>query len=708
MKRIERRAVIFSIVCTVISFIIAFAIICPQIQIVTLVSSGNPVSVTKPVNAKKITPGEVFDDGRIIIGESGYTVLEFTTNGKSAQTLETKFLNIDDADVKFVIEQTSDGSFTDLTPIHTDLVGNEKTYCLQLDKNNCKAVRIWFYSNCQVENVALYSAEPLQETEKLNLEPWRYLLVAIITLTVLLALLIIDKYSDLSGRLINYIKKNYLKITTTVLSLGTAVILGIIVEILYRVVLGSDSKGDMFNVASCAGFSALFALVAIFITQRKNLGTHPEKAVALIILIMGITIIISQPFAHTCWDNDSHYPWAVQNSFFGKAYYTEADVMIDSIADEFLYDEERDCFDTIEQFNEIGENYIKEKPVEFSAPHLPSGIFIAVARLFGANYYTRYLFGEIATLVCYTVVCYFAIKKLKSGKMIMSLVALFPTNVFIASNYSYDWWVTSFALLGTAYYISELQQLEKPISIRDTIIMCGAFMLMAMPKQLFVIMFALPLFMYKKSATKKEKINYYGILTIFFIITLIMFAMRTSSSLGGSGDTRGGAVDPGEQLKGILGNPIGYAILLIEFLFKYLSIGNMPQYITAFAYMGSANEIIAIIFIVLICFAVLTDKNKFDKFNGSVWTKIVAVLVFIVGASLAATAMYLSFTPVGHDTINGCQARYIMPVLAPVLLTVASPGIAIKNQKIYNTLILLTTSFALYAAIGEVIIKTIV
>lgn len=32
--------------------------------------------------------------------------------------------------------------------------------------------------------------------------------------------------------------------------------------------------------------------------------------------------------------------------------------------------------------------------------------------------------------------------------------------------------------------------------------------------------------------------------------------------------------------------------------------------------------------------------------------------------------MYVAFTPVGFDWVNGCQARYMMPVLLPMLMVV--------------------------------------
>lgn len=42
-------------------------------------------------------------------------------------------------------------------------------------------------------------------------------------------------------------------------------------------------------------------------------------------------------------------------------------------------------------------------------------------------------------------------------------------------------------------------------------------------------------------------------------------------------------------------------------------------------------------------------------------------MMYFGGAALMASALYVAFTPVGHDTILGCQARYMIPWIYPLL-----------------------------------------
>ena len=41
--------------------------------------------------------------------------------------------------------------------------------------------------------------------------------------------------------------------------------------------------------------------------------------------------------------------------------------------------------------------------------------------------------------------------------------------------------------------------------------------------------------------------------------------------------------------------------------------------------------------------------------------------MFLFTVILVATALYVSFTPVGLGTVNGCQSRYLLPLLVPCL-----------------------------------------
>ena len=181
-----------------------------------------------------------------------------------------------------------------------------------------------------------------------------------------------------------------------------------------------------------------------------------------------------------------------------------------------------------------------------------------------------------------------------------------------------------------------------------------------------------------------------------FAVVFVMFVIKSLTSVTSVGDLRGGAgVNSTQQVKYILLTPVGYAKTLLKFLKDYLSIPTTRQYISFFAYLGHGKT--AYIFLALLGISVLFDKGENNSFKGSVWISILSVLMFVGMAGLIATALYISFTPVGYDGINGCQPRYLIPLLAPMALTVANPGIRVfKSTAVINKVVLILATAALF------------
>ncbi len=689
MKRITKTTILFSISIALIVFLMTFAVVCPKIVFESITEMGEPSTVLTSADCNAVILGSMDSQGEIAVGEErGAAVLQFDVDAQKVQCIKIEYDKNIKNNITFACEITKDDSFQDFPYQYAKMWKGSNTAILELEANEYTSFRIWFPQKCKLKSISLYDKQPSKELVTIKHPIWRYLMVIAITLAMFLITAFLDTRFKCSKRIYDYLKKKYLKITMFIICCGSAIALGILTEVIFRRFYGPDSAGNSFNASSCTVFCCILLCIVFFVLEYKNFAKSPEKALLLIILTAGMLIILTQPFSHNSWDIDSHYPWAVQNSFFGTAYYTKADVDIKQMTTFTVNANLIDKESMKESLNSIGEIAVEATNIEFSIAHVPAGVFMAVARLFGANFYVRFLCGEMASLIVYAVVCYFAVKKLKSGKMIVAAIALLPTNIFLASSYSYDYWVTAFSLLGVSYFISELEQPDKPISTKETIIMVGALMLAALPKLVYVILFVLPLFMRKNNMSKQDKKRYYTILAIFFILTFIVFVTKSLSTISGSGDMRGGAeVSPKGQILYILSNPFEYAKTLIKFLTSYLSIEGMRHYISFFAYLGYGR--LHRIFVIIFCVTALTDKEKGNKFKGSIWIRVLAAALLIGGAAVMASALYVAFTPVGLEQINGCQPRYIIPLLAPVLLTIANPGLNLfKNKKIYNMVLL--------------------
>lgn len=536
----------------------------------------------------------------------------------------------------------------------------------------------------------------------LPVSPCRYILTAATAVALFFAVFAADRFFKAADRLYGLVKRKRKRTAALLVGIAASVIVSALIEIVFRHFYGPDSAGKSFSTAGFCATAAVLLCIFVFWFERKSLSQKPEKAVALIILIAGSLIIATEPFSHNSSDEDTHYYLAVQNSFAGTAYLTDADYCVKTTTDFAIAHGVKESNERIATLNERGKYSTFTEKVHNSLPHRAAGSFIAVARLFGADFHTRFVCGQFAMLLIYSATVYFAIKKLISGKMIMSVIALFPTNILLAANYSYDPWVTGFSLLGTAYFVSELQQPQKRITVFETVVMCGSFVLAALPKQLYIMLLILPMLMRKSWHSKFEKRRYYAILLSFFAFMLVILLARSFSAVGGSGDARGGNVNPPEQMKFILTKPLEYAKILLNFLGNYLSPLNAKNYISFFSYLGKGGS--AAIYIALLCFCAVTDKNETNKFKGSLFIAVAAAAVDLILVCMMASALYIDFTPLQSKEILGCHPRYLIPLTAPLALTVINPGKPLKiNKTLYNLVVLAVITACLIFKILRII-----
>lgn len=494
---------------------------------------------------------------------------------------------------------------------------------------------------------------------------WWSIYAVIIALLLVLAMYFIDKKYDIAESLvvniefgIKLLKKNFLSI------LIMGVVSGVVVLLLLGRPVVSVFYAYQAVILAVFVFLVLTAIRIIW-SYRQDLVGKFEKVFVLVLLVAGIAMIVVSPMARISWDMDAHYRLALEASYLGDVKVTKADDLIinNHIFSHVQLDPTMN-YNNARVFNAHYEDVIAEYKSGISLAHIPSGVFIAIGRLLGLPFTFIFRLGKIANLLIYAAVCYLALKKLKSGKLILAAIALFPTSILLACTYSYDYWVTAFSLLGMAYFVGELQDTEHAISIKNTIIMCGALGLACIPKKIYFPLLLIPFLMPQKKIDNKKK--YYLVCVLALIVTVLLFMEAAAGQTTGAGDTRGGStIGPADQLAFIFGDIFGYAFILLKFLFtEYLTIANMENYLTLYPYL--TEGVGAGILLVIILLAFLFDKEE----NGATsnWlSRIYVILMYFGGSALVATSLYVAFTPVGHETVLGCQARYIVPWIYPLL-----------------------------------------
>ena len=239
----------------------------------------------------------------------------------------------------------------------------------------------------------------------------------------------------------------------------------------------------------------------------------------------------------------------------------------------------------------------------------------------------------------------------------------------------------------------------------DSIIMCGSFVLACLPKEVYFPLLLLPFLLKKNSYTEKHSHKKHILICIAsVVVVLLAFSVELYKAIIAGGDMRGGAdVSTMGQIKFILSNPLEYTGILLKFLEQYMSFSTAKQYVTFMAYLGQGFGWTTLLCMLIA--ATITDKNEYDLRSSNVLIRTTSIGLFFVGLCMVATSMYVHFTPVGLQTINGCQPRYIIPLLFPFLSVIGSAKIDIHfNKLVYNTAFISAVSLILFIDVYQKVI----
>ncbi len=546
-----------------------------------------------------------------------------------------------------------------------------------------------------------------------EISPLWYVLAGVIALVLTLIIAFFDKRFDMRNKFWKAVYSCREKFITSVIMLIPAAGLGALIEVIIsHAVYGKMTTGDIFNVNRFYLLMGVCFVVEYIVYFYIKKDLKAENLFFVIALTAGCVMIFGGPYGHLTWDNESHYRMAVSTSnIYGQVTYADNSTV--NLEDGYLVGgtanakQKEDAVKFMNEHDDIAIGKLGSRKT--TVAHIPMGLSMAVCRFFGTSYITRYNVARLVNLLVYVMITFFAIKRLRSGKMILMLIALFPTNVFMAANMAYDTWVTAFVFLGIAFYLSEAQQPNKFMTTIEAVVMCGSLCLACMPKEIYFPVLLIPFFLkknyFKVNTYERKKFKWICICSI--AVLFVAFVIRVIMELKVGGDMRGGSdVNAAKQIVFILTNPFKYIGILFNFLKGYITFENANNYICCFAYLNNVDGYM--LTIVLVVAAVLTDKNDYDVYTSDIKTKVVMTVNFLISVAFAATALYIAFTPVGLDTINGCQARYTVPMLFPMLAVISTPKIVNRlNRNLYNAVFGVLSGAVMFLGINQGIISRV-
>ena len=480
---------------------------------------------------------------------------------------------------------------------------------------------------------------------------------------------------------------------TILLGAVVCAVTGAAVFLVYRIL------GLRFN-RPAAVFTALLGLTAaVILCFRTALAEKLEWF--FLCAAAGLTLFFSlmMPATHLTWDLEWHYQYALTLSYNGTPVFTQADkYVIDRSPFEditLLREDDRIFREKLNELSVSDNRFTVTPPGRFDyalyvmkhAGNIPNAAGLYLGRVFDLPFIWQYRLGRMMGALVYILIFFCAIRILPYGKTVLMCIGLFPTNLLMAASYAYDPMVTALIALGMAYFMRQYYGSEQPFRIGEGLKALFFMILGCLSKAVYFPLLFLTILVPKERFPGKGKKRLWRVLVLLAMGLLVVSFLLPFLSSAQAGDARGGSdVNAAMQIRYIFGNPLAYTKTLLGYLWNYLSVWESCGYIGNYAYLGiMSGSILLTAVLAAACFAERYPEEiaHLHLHQG------IALFVSFGTICLVATALYISFTPVGADTINGCQGRYITPVLFPLLSFLHFRGSNERiDRRVFNGLVL--------------------
>lgn len=506
-----------------------------------------------------------------------------------------------------------------------------------------------------------------------------------------------------------------------------------------------------------------------------DMSKRPETIYLIAILSCGLVYLTSTPLAvPISWDEAIHFDRTVSLAHFitGKTYVAnrwvcEGPVLLG------------DYFDATSVYRRQGvlqDMYVTGAKGDVCPDYLrllsaicyaPGALFLLIGQLLPISFAKSYAFGELGNLLLYAVLTYFAVRKVRSGKMIVATSALVVVSVFQAAHYTYDSWLTAFFIYGFACFIAAMQE-DRVLTTRDQVLMIGAFVLGNCAKACYFPIMAVLLWLPEDKFSDADHcirfrsavlssmtalaltivlgmklpqtvvhlaveffVLYWPVLWVWrwmhkrrmstrVLLILVFFVLLAAGGLFmlyrvvprimNVGDARGGDVNAPAQLLNILQHPLRCGRIMVEYLVtKLFYFGEEKSWLMNFNNIENLPKPMIWRFFppALLALVAVTDKSELDRWERRGWVRWTTVALGLLICLLITMILYVDFTPYGLSEVKGVQARYLLPLFYPFLAVIGSASIRNEmSRTAYNSMCLGSAVFILLFGIWETAISS--
>lgn len=446
--------------------------------------------------------------------------------------------------------------------------------------------------------------------------------------------------------------------------------------------------GKVF-IAVVAGFMVLTSLVIFLYTRRKSVKL--ETVFLIVCLFLGaVYLVVFPPYSEP--DSRAHVATAFYYAdiIIGKEPVDEEENVLVRMED--LEGDGYSEFMGLDNYNIVKEqlftkaenletvSYVRGRLKVPPTAHLPQILGTALGLITGAGATLTLYCGKIFSFTFYITCCYFGIRFIPFGKIVLFYTALLPISLEMATSYSYDSTVIALSVLMTGY-LFYLKCEKRKVTVKDIAVWAILTMWLAPCKIIYVFISFLIILVPIEKYEKKMYFYTAPVVTAAAgILSLLLSRMTTIS----------------DTVTGEMGNYFTISMFFEDISESLLMIGRtidmyMDEYLKqlfggTFSWLDITVPWTIVILYIVLLFAVSLSPQYEKKYIGGKDKLVMgAICLFIVGA--VAASMLFTWTPKELDTIIGIQGRYFLPVL-PLALFICKNRVITVQKSIDGQLVI--------------------
>lgn len=296
--------------------------------------------------------------------------------------------------------------------------------------------------------------------------------------------------------------------------------------------------------------------------------------------------------------------------------------------------------------------------LNFPVLYLPQALGISIGRAFDASPITLHYLGRLANLLVWIAVVFCAIKILPMTKWLMLLVALTPISLFLAASVSADALTYGLSFLFIAAVLNLAYGTEE-LTFRSRLLLLLLSTLVALSKFVYIALIPLVLLVPRTKFRSIQSCILFMTLCIgsALIASLIWSNLMLDLYVPASPEQ---APNPKAQINFILSQPLDYLSIL------FFSVVDRSDFI-ARQLIGKLGWLDTPLptWIYVLSYIVLAATTVVDQTQGirlNFYSKLLIVVVIVLGTVLIFTGLYIKWTSVEGNMIMGVQGRYFIPL----------------------------------------------